>query len=1552
MISRLYFQVNSMHPKVVGELPIPLTISGTPALAVLENTLYSFIFDYTIPVGTTATIAVDNLPDWLILELIPGTLSGRISGTPSYPDRGQSTIMTVYITDGTDTVNLTPFTINVVYSNRAPIFIPGANNPILNKVNGDYYIFAPVYADPDVIDTITFSLINDTAGLGVNTAYGYVYGTLSINGVHTITLRATDSYGLFTDLVWTLTVTAGVSSVSEITSFAATARLSSLTFDITLLTYNTATLAWLIDATGVSTAPVNNDARWLTSAPTTGTLVNGYDTVHNVRIWGKTSATSGVGTVSTLPGGPVQLISYSPWQMPDYSTFIERPRIIYNSETSLYGGPIGDGMVTNYYPLPTTQNLQHLGIVSAALAPFSASTGASNNQVMLKNALEFGRYNMMPVYLDAGTYPINGKLQVYQGTYNRATNPTKQVFGDREGSIELQGDINGGTIINVVAGTFPTPTGGATSSTAIAAIEFLQRSASAPLTTLKPNDQFNGGLKDLKIIVQANNDNCTVISAQGAQGNNHSNLEIDMTLGGFIGVISGPGSGGTSNNLKVTGGAYAINLPNGLAPGSQPGAEYAGFQFTDQTQNAVLWFGPQCLTLTGGEINVLAGLTDLSHAPIFAAGTMSTGTPPIFNPSAGSETRGGIAIKDTKVIFPTTLSTNVAIVSGRPVTIDDGWFYNCPIIAYVRSSNHAIVNATYNAGTNLITFQTLEDFNVAIGDTVVNVGCLDSLGTANTYTVAAITVPTATYASGGTTGRVVETLTGNPTDWTHVKHWSYGPIINAITSKWTEGTVQKSLDRSYRYGNFIAGTEHNHAYYIPGDTLLNASATPPSDLRTRHLPNGTGRITSWQDIDGINVINVKRIGATSPTDNTTVNNAHYSLTGSTYNLAGDYWTDDAPKLKLQVAALSGKHLVFPKGFFGLKDQVNFGTTIPVGVSNNRSHLICKGGGSIAGFDNAGATNFLAITSLSTTATGHWSNINLWAPYDLHGAKWLKWQLYNAQRNLTGGWNIGLEVRSAFGYGNGGNNNNPDIKPTPVWNETSMLYVTGAALGCGCIWNVIQQGSDWYQGKNYVVLDIDTSGIMEVHGLNTEHNKGLAATRVRSGATLIVYTFKGEGNYCQVLAEDSFFYCYGVSGRMQPFPWINGIPAYHYSNGIGYANTGYDIYNPAIFILVDMRAYSIGPYMDYGVFGGTSNLFGDGFDPLLNKVINVVTGTVNNGTPFLLRPCCTIYFALTAPTVTYPIDPIGAADLQTITPIQMTAINNTNNEALRYDEKFPGSLPPGLAISTTGLISGTVTDLSSVNSPYIVVITVSTPEGAFVDHTLTFNIAAANSILVDTFYGTINTVIHNRTADTIHGATTWQTQTAGLILNGAGLLVVDAASITNSVSVKAKITPDGVQVPRTIVVRLRNATGELIPPVECLTYSRVIASIRRKASGSDEIRFRLNTKFNADGSENGATTMDIVSVISSVTTTIAAPVSLPAGSNSVLRDYTITDSGTLISISVTINGTTYTVSTEALFPVAGGGYTIQNTERLVAIGTNCTLPAVCMPEFDSISCSPT
>jgi hypothetical protein len=213
----------------------PPVISGTPGSSVFSNSAYSFQPSASDADGDALTFSISNKPSWASFN----TGTGRLSGTPADQQAGTYSNIGISVSDGTDSVNLAGFSIQVIsapVSNTAPEIFGTAAGLV---AAGSSYSFQPVAEDADG-DALTFSIANKPSWASFNTGTGQlsgtpgsadtgVYGNIVISvsdGIDTVSLpgfsiQVTQALGSIT-LGWTAPVTRSdgtALSLSEIGSY-------------------------------------------------------------------------------------------------------------------------------------------------------------------------------------------------------------------------------------------------------------------------------------------------------------------------------------------------------------------------------------------------------------------------------------------------------------------------------------------------------------------------------------------------------------------------------------------------------------------------------------------------------------------------------------------------------------------------------------------------------------------------------------------------------------------------------------------------------------------------------------------------------------------------------------------------------------------------------------------------------------------------------------------------------------------------------------------------------------------------------------------------------------------------------------------------------------------------------------------------------------------------------------------------------------------------------------------------------------------------------------
>ncbi|MDP5152082.1 putative Ig domain-containing protein, partial [Rheinheimera baltica] len=144
-------------------------IGGTPGTAVAQETAYSFVPTATDADDDTLTFSITNKPTWAAFN----TTTGALTGTPVAADVGTTTGIVISVSDGSLSVALPAFNIEVTSVNSAPVI---SGTPATSVVKDTAYSFVPTATDADD-DTLTFSMTNKPSWAAFNTTTGALTGT-------------------------------------------------------------------------------------------------------------------------------------------------------------------------------------------------------------------------------------------------------------------------------------------------------------------------------------------------------------------------------------------------------------------------------------------------------------------------------------------------------------------------------------------------------------------------------------------------------------------------------------------------------------------------------------------------------------------------------------------------------------------------------------------------------------------------------------------------------------------------------------------------------------------------------------------------------------------------------------------------------------------------------------------------------------------------------------------------------------------------------------------------------------------------------------------------------------------------------------------------------------------------------------------------------------------------------------------------------------------------------------------------------------------------------
>jgi hypothetical protein len=154
----------------------PPEISGVPAATVQAGEVFSFKPAYGDADGDLLGFAITNKPAWAQFN----DDTGELTGTPGDGDVGQTSDITITVTDGRDERSVGPFRISVNARSAAPVpanAAPTIGGVAAASVDVDKpYAFQPSAADADG-DKLTFSISNRPSWASFSTATGMLSGT-------------------------------------------------------------------------------------------------------------------------------------------------------------------------------------------------------------------------------------------------------------------------------------------------------------------------------------------------------------------------------------------------------------------------------------------------------------------------------------------------------------------------------------------------------------------------------------------------------------------------------------------------------------------------------------------------------------------------------------------------------------------------------------------------------------------------------------------------------------------------------------------------------------------------------------------------------------------------------------------------------------------------------------------------------------------------------------------------------------------------------------------------------------------------------------------------------------------------------------------------------------------------------------------------------------------------------------------------------------------------------------------------------------------------------
>ena len=211
----------------------PPKITGTPATTVQAGTQYSFSPAASDADGNTLTFAIANMPSWAAFS----TTTGQLSGTPATTNVGTYANITISVSDGTTSVSLPTFSIQVTAPPAIPPTISGT--PPTQAQAGTAYSFTPTAHDSSG-KTLSFSVQNKPSWASFSIATGQLSGTPGTTDVGT-------------DANIVITVSDGTTSAA-LAAFTITVAAASTPPQ----TQGTATLNWAAPTQNTDGSPITN----------------------------------------------------------------------------------------------------------------------------------------------------------------------------------------------------------------------------------------------------------------------------------------------------------------------------------------------------------------------------------------------------------------------------------------------------------------------------------------------------------------------------------------------------------------------------------------------------------------------------------------------------------------------------------------------------------------------------------------------------------------------------------------------------------------------------------------------------------------------------------------------------------------------------------------------------------------------------------------------------------------------------------------------------------------------------------------------------------------------------------------------------------------------------------------------------------------------------------------------------------------------------------------------------------------------------------------------
>lgn len=200
-------------------------LAGTPETAITTGAQYRFTPSASDAENDPLEFSVEGKPDWLTFD----ALTGELYGTPAETDVGDTSDITVTVSDGNSEASIGPFKIAV---GALPITAPEpatekapppnvaptiSGAPPASVVAGQLYDFTPTAVDKNG-DKLTFIIGNKPGWASFNTATGQLSGTPSASNVRAyskISITASDGKLTASLPAFAINVTAAPSTTNK-----------------------------------------------------------------------------------------------------------------------------------------------------------------------------------------------------------------------------------------------------------------------------------------------------------------------------------------------------------------------------------------------------------------------------------------------------------------------------------------------------------------------------------------------------------------------------------------------------------------------------------------------------------------------------------------------------------------------------------------------------------------------------------------------------------------------------------------------------------------------------------------------------------------------------------------------------------------------------------------------------------------------------------------------------------------------------------------------------------------------------------------------------------------------------------------------------------------------------------------------------------------------------------------------------------------------------------------------------------------------------------------